>query len=61
MINSIIARVTLLQPTLGLEVRSRRQLLERLRDNDRRGLGGIPMSEIREALQHPDKAMAVSV
>ena len=49
-----------MQPTLGLEVRNRRQLLERLRDNDRQGLGGIPMSEIREAVHNSDKAMAVS-
>lgn len=48
------------QPTLGLEVRNRRQLLERLRYNDQNGLGGIPMSEIREAVHNPDKAMAVS-
>jgi hypothetical protein len=39
-------------------VRNRRQLLERLRDNDRQGLGGILMSEIREAVHNPDKAMA---
>ena len=50
----------LAQPTLGLGVRNRRQLLERLRDNDRQGLGGIPVSEIREAVHNPDKAMTVS-
>ena len=49
-----------MQPTLGLEVRNRKQLLERLRENDREGLGGIPMSEIREALHSPDKAVTVS-
>jgi hypothetical protein len=55
---SLITRGLPLQPMLGLEVRSRRKLLERLRQNDQRGLGGIPMSEIREALHNPDKAMA---
>ena len=48
------------QPSLGLEVRNRRQLLERLKENDHKGLGGILMSEIREALHSPEKAMAVS-
>ena len=57
---AIITRVFPMQPTLGLEVRNRKQLLERLRENDREGLGGIPMSEIREALHNPDKAVTVS-
>ena len=56
----IIDRDIPTQPVLGLNVRNRRQLLEKLRDYDRRGLGGIPMSEIREALHNPDKAVTVS-
>lgn len=55
-----MTRAFLSQPTLGLEVRNRRQLLARLKEYDHEGLGGIPLSEIREALAHPDKAMSVS-
>lgn len=46
-------------PALGLEVRNRRQLLERLRKNEREGLGGIPKSEVEEALPNPEKAIKV--
>ena len=42
-------------------MRNRRQLLERLKENDQKGLGGVLMSEIKEALHNPDKAMGVSV
>ena len=41
-------------------MRDRRALLERLRDYDKRGLGGIPVHEIREAVYNPDRAMTVS-
>lgn len=48
-----------MQPALGLDVRNRRQLLEKLREYDREGLGGIPVSEVKEALSKPDKAIEV--
>lgn len=49
----------LFRPALGLEVRNRRQLLERLREYEREGLGGIPKSEVEEALPHPEKSIKV--
>ena len=49
----------LFRPALGLKVRNRRQLLERLREYEREGLGGIPKSEVAEALPNPEKAIKV--
>ena len=40
-------------------MRNRRQLLERLREYEREGLGGIPKSEVAEALPNPEKAIKV--
>ena len=48
-----------MQPALGLDVRNRRQLLEKLREYDREGLGGVLMSEVKEALPNPEKAVQV--
>lgn len=42
-------------------MRNRRQLLERLREYEREGLGGIPKSEVAEALPNPEKAIKVCV
>ena len=50
----------LFRPALGLDVRSRRQLLEKLMEFEREGLGGVLMSEVKEALHNPEKAVKVS-
>ena len=50
----------LFKPTLGLGVRNRRQLLELLKEWDREGKGGLPMSDVREAVHNPDRAVKVS-
>ena len=50
----------LFRPALGLDVRSRKQLLEKLMDYERKGLGGVLMSEVKEALHNPEKAVKVS-
>ena len=50
----------LFKPALGLHVRTRKQLLQRLKVNDEEGLGGLLMSEIREAVHSPDRVMKVS-
>lgn len=50
----------LFKPTLGLNVRTRRQLLQRLKVNDEEGLGGVLVSEIREAVHSPDRVIKVS-
>ena len=46
-------------PSLGGNVRNYKQLLKKLMEYDRMGLGGIPTSEIKEALSNPDKALHV--
>ena len=48
------------KPALGLHVRSRKQLLRYLRDSDQEGRGGTLLSEIKEAVREPDKAIKVS-
>ena len=50
----------LFRPALGLDVRSRKQLLEKLMEYERKGLGGVLMSEVKEALHNPEKAVKVS-
>ena len=49
----------LFKPTLGLGVRNRRQLLELLKEWEQDGKGGMLMSDIREALHNPDRAVKV--
>lgn len=49
----------LFKPALGHQVSSRKQLLARLRDYDLEGLGGITMTDIKEALHNPDKVVKV--
>ncbi len=51
----------LFQPSIGLDVRNRRQLLVKLAEYEREGLGGIPMSEVKEALHKPEKAVKVRI
>lgn len=50
----------LFKPALGLGVRNRRQLLELLKEWEREGRGGLPMSDVREAVHNPDRAVRVS-
>ena len=50
----------LFKPTLGLGVRNRRQLLELLKDWEREGKGGMMMSDVREAVYNPERAIRVS-
>lgn len=47
----------LFKPSLGLAVRNRKQLLAKLRECEQLGLGGVLMSEVREALAEPEKAV----
>lgn len=47
----------LFKPALGHQVCNRKQLLARLRDYDLEGLGGITMTDIKEALHKPDKVI----
>ena len=49
----------LFKPALGLGVRNRRQLLETLKEWCREGIGGMTMSDIREAVYNPDRAIRV--
>lgn len=51
----------LFQPSIGHDVRNRRQLLAKLVEYEREGLGGIPMSEVKEALYKPEKAVQVKM
>ena len=51
--------VFVFKPALGPDVRSRKQLLAKLRDCDMEGSGGITMSNIKEALHNPDKVVKV--
>ncbi len=51
----------LFKPSLGHQVNNRKQLLAKLRDNELLGTGGILMSDIREAVHNPEKAMKVSI
>lgn len=50
----------LFKPALGLGVRNRRQLLELLKDWEREGKGGMMMSDVREAVYNPERAIRVS-
>ena len=52
-------RHLLFKPSLGLGVRNRRQLLEALREWEREGHGGMMMTDIREAVHNPDRAIKV--
>lgn len=47
------------KPAIGHQVCNRKQLVARLRGNDLEGLGGITMTDIREALHNPDKVVKV--
>ena len=49
----------LFKPGLGHNVCNRKQLLAKLRDNELKGLGGITISDIKEAVYHHDKAIKV--
>lgn len=49
----------LFKPALGHGVCNRRQLLAKLRDNELKGLGGIAISDINEAVHHHEKAIKV--
>lgn len=51
----------LFKPALGLGVRNRRQLLELLKEWDEHGKGGMPMSDVREAIHNPERAVRVSL
>jgi len=48
------------KPALGHHVRGKKQLLTRLQDYDREGLGGITMTDICEAIPKPEKTVKVS-
>ena len=54
------SRRFLFKPALGLGVRNRRQLLELLKDWEREGKGGMMMSDVREAVYNPERAIRVS-
>ena len=47
------------KPALGHHVRNKKQLLTRLQDYDREGLGGITMTDICEAIPKPEKTVKV--
>lgn len=47
----------LFKPSLGIGVRNRHQLLHKLQELDRDGLGGVLMNDIKEALPNPDKSI----
>lgn len=49
----------LFKPALGHGVCNRKQLLERLRTNELKGLGGIAVSDIKEAVYNHEKALKV--
>ena len=51
----------LFKPTLGHGIRNRKQLLAKLSDNDQKGLGGITMSDIKEAVHKHEKAIKVLI
>ena len=50
----------LFKPALGHNVCNRKQLLSRLREDERDGLGGILLSEIKEAVYSYEKVIKVS-
>lgn len=54
------SRRYLFKPALGLGVRNRRQLLELLKEWEREGKGGMMMSDVREAVYNPERAIKVS-
>ena len=54
------SRRYLFKPALGLGVRNRRQLLELLKEWEREGKGGMMMSDVREAVHNPERAIKVS-
>ena len=47
----------LFKPSLGLDVRNKKQLLIKLSEYERNGLGGIPMSDIKEAVHHSERVL----
>ena len=49
----------LFKPALGHDVCNRKQLLARLREHELKGLGGILVSDIKEAVYNCDKAIKV--
>ena len=49
----------LFKPALGHNVCNKRQLLARLWENESKGLGGIPISDIREAVHNTDRVIKV--
>ena len=49
----------LFKPALGHGVCNRKQLLAKLRDNEMKGLGGLTLSDIKEAVYNYEKAIKV--
>ena len=49
----------LFKPALGHGVCNRKQLLAKLRENELKGLGGLTVSDIKEAVHRHDKAIKV--
>eukprot|EP00731_Ephydatia_muelleri_P038431 Em0759g1a len=47
----------LFKPTLGFAVKNRHQLLHKLKELDRDGLGGVSMTDIKEALPNAEKSL----
>lgn len=50
----------LFKPSLGHDVCNRKQLLAKLRDNEEKGLGGIVLSDIKEAVHNHERAIKAS-
>lgn len=49
----------LFKPALGHGVCNRKQLLAQLREHEQKGLGGITVSDVKEAVYNYDKALKV--
>ena len=54
---ALVSSITIIQPTLGHQVRKHYQLLDLLKQRERDGLGGVTMTDVRDAVPKADKAI----